>query len=452
MSVVQRLAILCISQKGTNSMSTTGSRPQLKLIDGGRSLPVSQMHRLFLDAYATNTRLMGVIAVIAHWSIISPGADRDDPENWEDLHQFFYIDCEEAGLETYQQVRGSEEADDLEAERIENALVCGLGGSMMELDERQLHLLLQHWSDFNEAHGLPLPAGLPQYKFLLRPRLESDAEEQQELMEMLCAPLWGDGQRINYFLMRCFGQDYEGARYLCGSDDVPLDLYSEYVCATFYRNEIELYSYANGAAVYRCESLIEMDAAYEIVVSLVSVQYNSIVGLEFCDRLRLTTTEAALILKRKEYFICFDLLLSEEDIEDNIDEFTLGFHTTMSEYNNGTLFMRYREDNSHVNRHIFLLNDDVAGMFFLTLGGQLVLCAYSLPDLVHLKDMLIHSPLKPYLANEKGVYCFAPDRSKLSGAPGTHKSTDTLLEAQSMMLQFMNSDYERFEDCFRPMS
>ena len=289
-------------------MTVSELKRKYQVLDGGRALPISKMHKVFLDAYVTDTRLMGVLAVGAHWIICAPGADRDDPDSWENLHQFWYIDCEEAGLETYQQVRGSEEADDLEAERLENALVCGLGGDLIDLDERQLRLLLQHWADFNAAHDLPLPAGLPQYEFLLQPRLETDAEEQKELMKMLCAPLWGDGQRINYFLMRCFGQDYEGARYLCGSDDVPLDLYSEYVCATFYRNEIELYSYANGAAVYRCESLIEMDAAYEIVVSLVSVQYNSIVGLEFCDRLRLTTTEAALILKRKEYFICFDLL------------------------------------------------------------------------------------------------------------------------------------------------
>ena len=76
------------------------TRPELIVLDGGRSLPVSKMHRVYLDGYVTDTRLMGVLAVCARWEIVSPTADRDDPDSWEELSQFIYIDCEEAGFET----------------------------------------------------------------------------------------------------------------------------------------------------------------------------------------------------------------------------------------------------------------------------------------------------------------------------------------------------------------
>ena len=33
----------------------------LTVLDGGRSLPVSEMHRVLLHAYVTDTRLMGEI-------------------------------------------------------------------------------------------------------------------------------------------------------------------------------------------------------------------------------------------------------------------------------------------------------------------------------------------------------------------------------------------------------
>lgn len=425
-------------------MSASDHTPGLKLLDGGRVTPVSRMHRIFLDAYVTNTRLMGVLAIVAHWSIIFPSADRDDPGNWEDLSQFFYIDCEEAGFETYRQVRGCEEEDVIESERIENALVCGLGGDEIELNERELRLLLCSWARFNEEHGLPLPAGGQQYGFLLELQAEADPQEQQELMDRICVPINSDRQAIHYFLMRCFGRDYEGARYLCGSEDVPLDLYGSYVCATFYRNEVSYRGSSDDAAVYRCESLIEMNGAYEIIVSLVTLRRHRIIDLVHCDRLPITTAEAAMILRRNEFFSYYDVLLSDEDLEENIDEFTLGFRTTVSMYPNGRLFMRYRKNNDHVRGRIFLLNNDVEGMFFLTNNRQLVLCAYSAEDVVKLQRLVRQSPLGPYMEEKMPgrILRFAAGEGRRSG------SSDHRGPAQSIMLEFMNSDCEDFEDFF----
>lgn len=408
--------------------------PNLTILDGGRVQPVSAMHRVLLDAYVTDTRLMGVLAVCAHWSIVSKTADRNDPDSWEDLRQFFYIDCEEAGLETYQQVRGD---NVLEARRIEEALVCGLGARKVELNERQLRLLLQNWKRFNDDRRLPLPEGIAQYGFLLEPAVEAGPQEQSDLMQMICPPIRSDVQCINYFLMRCFGSDPEGARYL-SEPGVPVDLYSNYVCATFCRNIIDKDGeLPDGSAAYLCDSLIEMDGAYEKIVSRVTVRNLRVTGLERCSGFPVSDIEAALILKKTEFITYYEVFLSYEELAENIDEFTLGFHATMSEYENGRLFMTFRPTNDHVDSRDFQLSNDVRGMYFLTNHRQLILCAHSLQDIRYLERTVASSVLAPYLI-QSGRFNFMP--GSVYGESGTLEFRD------SVLYEFMNSDFELFEE------
>ena len=448
------------------------NRPELIVLDGGRSLPVSKMHRVYLDGYVTNTRLMGVLAVCARWEIVSPTADRDDPDSWEELNQFIYIDCEEAGFETYQQIRGY---DDPETDRIEEALVCGLGGRKIELTERQLRLLLQNWARFNHEHDLPLPPGIQDYGFLLDPAVDADEAEQYALMQMICAPIRSDLEAVNYFLMRCFGRDHEGARYLAdpaalaagddsaalaaGDDSAALaaetdqllqehpaeaeplrlDLYDRFECATFCRNAIDrCREFDDGSVQYRCESLIEMDGIYETIISLVTVRERKVTGLTYCSSLPVTDTEAAMILKKAEYITVYEIFLSDDELEANLDEFTLGFHTTMSEYENGLLFMSFRPTNDHVNRDIFVLSNDVRGMYFLTNNRQLILCAYNAADLHYLEHTVAGSVLAPYFI-PSGHYKFIP-------GGGYRPDTGHYEFREPVLYEFMQSDFEHFED------
>ena len=100
-------------------MSNTDSsilKPKFTLIEGGLNCSIPQAHKRFVSAYVTNTRLMGVLAVYAHWAVKDGG----------DIHQFFYIDCEETGLETCTVYRGDWNQ---EMQMAEQALVGGLGAS-----------------------------------------------------------------------------------------------------------------------------------------------------------------------------------------------------------------------------------------------------------------------------------------------------------------------------------
>ena len=77
------------------------SKPKLTVIEGGLSSSIEKRNKYFVSAYVTDTRLMGVLSIYARWKISDT-----DPDS--DLHQFFYIDCEEAGLETYKSIIGND--------------------------------------------------------------------------------------------------------------------------------------------------------------------------------------------------------------------------------------------------------------------------------------------------------------------------------------------------------
>lgn len=398
-------------------------KSDLKIIKGGISSDINTLRKDFVSAYATDTRLMGVLAVYARWNIAKPSYDSSgEPDQ---LHQFFYIDCEETGLETYTSHPGT---DVIGIEITEQALVGGLGAKRIELNERSLRGLLCHWRRFNEKNNLPLPGNYPEYGFILEPETILTAKEEHSLMQELCSELVSDYQIVNYFLMRCFGQDYEGARFLTaseeGTDKFPLDLYDGYVRATFCKNVIDVEKrYSDGSISYLCESLIEMNGKYETVISKVVVKECKVIGFEHCSGFRVSEAEAAMMLAKPEFMTVCEVMLSEEDMGKNLGEFTIGLNTVMSKQENGRLFMAFKESNSHVNNQIFMLSNDVKGVYFLSDYGQLIVTAYSLSDIRMLEANLAASPLSPYLVPTAKYEFHEP-----------------------LLFEFIQSDFEDFED------
>ena len=389
------------------------TKPKLTVIEGGLAASIDKRPKYFLSAYVTDTRLMGVLAVHACWKI--PYGDE-----LSDFHQFFYIDCEEMGLETYKSFLDS---DPSEIEMAEQALVGGLGASKIEISERQLMGLLTEYRLFNENHKLPLPEKYEEYRFLIEPETILTPEESHILMKLICGEIRSDYQTINYFLMRCFGRDYTGAAYL-SEGKFPLDLYDNYRQATFCTNVIDKdASYVDGATAYMCESLIEMNNCYETVISRVVVRDLKIVDFEHCSGFAVSSAEAAMMLSKPEFVTVYEVLLSEQDMDENIGELTITLNTVMSVHDNGRLFMAFKPSNSHVDSRIFRLSNDVRGIYFLTDYGQLIMAAYSLIEIQTLERKLAACPLAPFLM-----------------------ATAKYEFKEPVLFEFINSDFEDFED------
>ncbi len=155
-------------------------------------------------------------------------------------------------FETYRSL-SADTPGDLEA--AEQALVGGLGAKKVEISLRQAKGILSHYKRFNEERDLPLPEGYDEYSSLIEPETALSREEYRELMDMICSDIVSDYQAVNYFLMQCFGQDYEGAAYLT-SGSFPLDLYDSYRRATFCKNVIDADHVCRTEPYHICASLL----------------------------------------------------------------------------------------------------------------------------------------------------------------------------------------------------
>ncbi len=389
------------------------SKPKLTVIEGGIPYLIKNRQKLLISAYVTNTRLMGVLALYAHWRI-------EDTDEMLDFHQFFYIDCEESGLETYTGILGSDRS---EIDAAEQALVGGLGAIKIEITYPQLSGILTFYRMFNESHNLPLPKGESEYGFLLDPGTILNPDEHTEVMRLICGEITSDYQAVNYFLMRCFGQDHRAAAFL-SAGDFDLDIYANYKGATFCKNTIDKDRvYDDGATAYLCESLVERQGNYEIIISRVIVKALKIVGLSHCSGFPVSAAEAAMMLAKAEFVTVYEVLLSDEDIENNIGELTINFNTIMSVQENGRLFMAFKKNNDHVNSRIFRLSNDVKGIYYLTDYGQLIVAAYTLQEIRYLENKLKASPLAPFLI-PTAKYEFK----------------------EPVLFEFMQSDFEDFDD------
>lgn len=388
---------------------------KLKVISGGLTADLSGCSRSFAGAYVTNTRLMGVLALHAVW-------DYRSAEFSTRLHQFFYIDCEEQGLETYRSFRGD---NNPQMGIYEQGLVGGLGADKVSLSEDEFRWLISHWRSFNDKHSLPLPKGIDEYDFIFKEGGSLSYEERQLLLGKICVEITSDYQAVNYFLMRCFGRDYEAAGRLTDlSYDFPLDIYDAYVKATFCRNVIdEDKRYGDGSVSYLCDSLIEMGGKHDTVISKVIVRNLKVIGFEYCNSYHISSAEAAMMLRKPEFTNVYEFLLEEDEIEENLGEFIVGLNTIMTKHSNGRLFMAFKTTNDHVSERIFMLSNDVRGVYYLTDYGQLILMAYTTEDAARLEAKLAASPLGQYIIPTAKYEFLEP-----------------------VFFEFINSGFEDFED------
>lgn len=321
--------------------------------------------REFIEAYVTNTRLMGVLAIYLHSRF---------PENEEakDIHQFFYIDIEEYGFEDYKSVKNG----DLDlVKSIENSLIGGLGGDNIPLTEREAAYLIQKYAKYNRSHGLPLPECRQEYNYLLTAPANLTDEEIDALMKKQCVSLDSEYETVNYFLMRCVGRDFEGASLL-SKPGLPLNLFPDFNMGTFCKNMVKRIEPRD---TFLSESLVEIDGQYHLMVTEVTVRDLTVVSYEKISSFRISAAEAAMMLARPEYISVYQLPRGSAPFTKDSLEITK--RATQTEYDAGVLYMVFHTNNKHVNKQEYRLCEDVLGNFFVLGNGQLVITAYTLSEI-----------------------------------------------------------------------
>ena len=394
------------------------SKPKFTVIEGGLSTSKINTDREFAGAYITNTRLMGVMGMYVHWKLTGY-------PSCPDFHQFFYFDAEEFGFDSYRSVMGNKVE---EIAHIEQTMINGLGGRKIEITEREVRAILWKYMLFNRDRNIPLPEDYHEYEFLLDKEAVLSSAEQAELIMKICDPIASPFHAINYFLMRCFGHDYESAEWLC-CDNVDVRLYEDmYPMATFCKNSIDFdeamgsdntasllrsdrnhtSSIDNNASAitssigdsdscsYLCESLIEYDSEYYIIVSRVTVDGELIITeFEPCSSFKISSMEAAMMLAKPEFITVYETLIPVDEFASLLAQVPL--NCLITPHDNGKLYMMFHNHNNHVNKQVFMLSADVAGIYYLSDSGQLLAVAYDLPAIHALEKDLRKSVLSPYV-------------------------------------------------------
>ena len=356
------------------------SKASFTVIKGGGDSIITPWGSRFFSAYVTDTRLMGVLALSIHWKI-------DEMDGNTDYYQFFYFDAEEYGLETYQSLLGD---DEIALSNIEQGLIGGLGAERIEVSEREARYLVQSFVSAGKRLQTPLPEPKNEFQFLLSEPITLSPKETQILIGKICTPLLSDHHLIHYFIMRCMARDEDGASYLSDQkvkiNDIALSKPS-----TLCRNSIDLYHDEQGNLSYLCESLVELDGKYSIVVLELTTREMKITSCVRRSSFRVTAAEAAMLLNRPEYVTLYEILTDPEDFDVEFLPLTTGSMQTA--HDNGRLFLEFNKNNDHVNRKVFRLNEDIHGLYYVSDFGQLILAAYGIDEIHSMEKSLEKSPV-----------------------------------------------------------
>lgn len=408
------------------------------VIKGGLQKKAQTASYRLISAWITDTRLMGVCCIKAHW-LAEAGDDTSE------MFQFFYFDWQEYGLETYESFLGEPDLEMLEAvETVEHSLAAGLGGKKNLITERELRFLVQSFAEFNAKRGIPMPQKSSEFDFLLKPQLNLSDEEQHSLICKECTKISSPMQVMNYFLMRCFARDFEGAKLLT-KNYVRTDLFSEFAAADMLRNSIkeapddagsnsDYYATSsdtdfgtfNTRKTYTCESLLEFDAKYYLAATRITLEGRKVVKYERLSAFRISLWESSLMLTQPEYVTVYDVAgdLSGFDTK----TFSLLKTGLLSQHECGKLFSVFYPSNAHLAQSTYYMYDDLFGICYVLDSGQIVLASRSYENILKLEKELEESRYGPSLV-------------LVSKYEFNH----------SLIHDFVNRNYEDFEDFLKDL-
>jgi len=364
-------------------------KSDLKVIRGG-ALASAGPDEVFIDAYATDTRLMGVLVIYIRWQL--SGA-RAAGRKSRDLHQFFYIETTEEGIESYQGVYGSDEE---ELRFSEQAMVGGLGAGRVMLSMNEAVFLVQRYAELTKKLGNTLPDERGEYEFVLRREAVLSPEREASLFRRICGEIVSANQLIHFFLMRYFGKDFFASDMLAAGR-VQNDLLEETGIATLCRNEIKapVELAWNGEGSYLAESVIEEDRGHRIVVSEVGVEKEegayAVSSFEIHSMFMISPAEAAMKLSRPEFVTVYEVAGPVDKLLYALDEYYAGSMVKLTE--GGKLYLVFNNDNRHLEKSVYLLNDDVKEILYVTVEDQLIIGSYTISGIKRLENRLIISQL-----------------------------------------------------------
>ena len=315
----------------------------------------------FEKAFATDTRLMGVVGMRIHMS-----SDEDSAV------LFLHLDYESYGLDHYELLTNPSQAH---VDAITDRVMGGLGGKMVPVGRQLASYLIDEameigssLSDEDEHVLDSLECGYDLLEAALAER------------ELLCKEIESDYELINYFVMRYAGGDITILDYLA-EDISGIDLRFE-GDTTLLKNTIN-----KSDDYYVADSLVVEDGSYGILRSKFELQEKKISSFEILGHLHISADEAYMQLRRTEYVCLYGL---EDTLNPSGRISSILGRCMVNDHPSGKMITHFNPDNEHVGMKIYYLNDDVLAFFYITDSGQLITMALSEENLLMAQSMIEH--------------------------------------------------------------
>lgn len=337
------------------------SRPKFTIIEGGIKIPpVKEELRASLknscfEIKATNTRLMGVVGLKLTYNMVG-----------HRFTQLFILDYEEYGIAEYIGLF-TDSIDEIESNA--SAMFGALGGSWVELSSEEAWALIARAEKVSEKYGSELPEQYIQFKDAIS-GADEDTKLYKTALSAVCVSPSNDEELINYFIMRSCGKDDEAAEILCNDNFLDkstsqnifrylnkLKLGSP---STLFKNSVK----KSNQNKFICESLIEENGEFSILVSEISVMNNLISSAVVISIMRITPWEASMQLRQSDYVLTAGCDYTQAEFAKLINT---AFNTVNAHsHESGMLYMIYKDNNNHVKSADYRLDADLlASIYFI---------------------------------------------------------------------------------------
>ncbi len=170
-------------------------------------------------------------------------------------------------------------------------------------------------------------------------------------------------------MMRTVGQDWSGRRALWTHKDRNYDFRDMTLMpSTLIRESIEEIS----EDVYEVTSLVDGFNGYDMYISEIKLCDNTgsykVESAEILQKMKISSIEAAMMLKKKEFISVYTVL--DESFDIDLEE---QYPELMdNEHEAGVLYSRFKDNNDHVEKQIFYLSGDILGLYYITDEDQML--------------------------------------------------------------------------------
>ncbi len=381
----------------------------------------------FSSCQATNTRLMGVVALKVTWKGKENSRDR--------YYQVIHLDYSEYGIDDYFEFDCCHNSDECEQNREDmnyywDHFTSVMGGSIITIRPEIMLKLIDLASplasdniprEYDDEENRTFRKYALMRLDLMRGELAksgftSDNESTWGAISAASPHKLATCETLNYFIMRLVDKDFDAASYLSMIDRESLENceltkpgIQTLVRSSLKMSDIKTDPPADGRSFpYRCSitTLARNGYYYSTFVLWLNGDYRKkdplVTGIDVGSVVKLSEFESAIQVVQKEYITVFDV---PDKILDDFDGSLISPLSGVQPVpvGNGWLYTIYNKDNSHVNRSEYRLDDDVYGYVLLTIPGEMILMTHDVNHITSLDNSVLYSFYAPYL-KLKGRY------------------------------------------------